>query len=170
MKSYRNLEKAPRGIRNNNPGNLRVGSNWQGSIPTVQVPEKAFVTFQNYAYGVRAMLLLLLNKHKSGQKTVRQLISSWAPPTENDTNSYVKFVAKGLGVEPDTTLNLDKTTLFKLASSIVQKENGTKWKLETSDFEDAFSLLAQKVRPAAAVAAGASFGVLALVISYFILK
>ena len=163
MKSYLNNPKLPRGVRNNNPGNLRIGAAWKGRVKGT---DTAFVTFESYAWGVRAMILLLANKYKQGQTTVRKLISSWAPPVENHTNSYVRHVAKALSVGPDDILSLTKENMFRLTSAIAAKESGPKWALSRDDFEDGYSLFKGKLPEVAAAGAGLGLAVATVLIAF----
>ena len=74
-------KKVARGIRNNNPGNIRIGINWLGRV----VPGKdlSFIEFRTMPFGVRALYIDLINKHKSGLRTVQDIIYKYAPPSEN---------------------------------------------------------------------------------------
>lgn len=111
-----------RGLRNNNPGNIRHGSDWQG-LAAVQ-SDPSFATFVSPEYGIRAMAKLLQNYQTVyGLNTVRQIISRWAPPTENDTGSYVNHVAELLGVHPDQSISV-ASALPVLIPAIVRHENG----------------------------------------------
>jgi len=113
---------APRGIRNNNPGNIRHGDSWQGLAP--EQPDSAFCTFVSPAYGIRAMGRILRNyQRKYGLNTVRGIISRWAPPTENDTEAYVLHVAEKLGVGADDAIDVD-SLLAPLVGAIIHHENG----------------------------------------------
>jgi hypothetical protein len=117
--------KLPRGIRNNNPGNIRHSpAKWQGM--SLEQPDKAFVKFDEPFSGIRALAKLLLNyQRKHGLSTPREIINRWAPPKENNTNAYVNAVAHAQGVHPDTRLNLkDPITLKILVQSIILHENG----------------------------------------------
>lgn len=49
----------PRGIRNNNPGNIRWGSDWQGLISEEERTDKSFCQFQDPVYGLRAMVKII---------------------------------------------------------------------------------------------------------------
>lgn len=113
----------PRGIRNNNPGNIRhSGAKWQGMA--AQQTDAAFVQFTTPEYGIRALGKLLdTYASKYGINTVRGLIAKYAPSTENDTDSYAKAVAKAIGVTPDTviTISTHKETLI---AAIIAHENG----------------------------------------------
>ena len=114
----------PRGIRNNNPGNIRIsGRNaWQGAVPG---DDTEFVTFATPEHGIRAMGRLLTNYDAQGVNTVEDIISRWAPRKENDTAAYVKRVAGELGVSPTEPLNVrDAETLTKLTRAIISHENG----------------------------------------------
>lgn len=80
-----------RAARNNNPGNLRLGSNWLGSVPGT---DKEFVTFKDIAHGARATLVLLRNYQAHGFNTITKIISRYAPSTENNTKAYINTVCK----------------------------------------------------------------------------
>ena len=122
---FRRLPVAPRGIRNNNPGNLELprGYTWQGQVDG---DDPRFATFESPEYGIRA-ILRTVNTYQSkyGLATPREIINRWAPPTENDTNSYVNHVAEELDVSPDDRIHVtDRSTGINLARTIVQHENG----------------------------------------------
>lgn len=110
-----------RGLRNNNPGNIRHGSKWQG-MSAVQ-KDKAFVTFDTPEYGIRAMNKVLdTYRDRHGLKTVRGIIGRWAPPNENDTESYIRAAAKSMGVTPDQ--HLTAANRPALIAAIIKHENG----------------------------------------------
>lgn len=117
---------APRGIRNNNPGNVRyvegITSTYQGCIGS----DGAFCKFDTPHNGLRALCkLLLVYQDRHGLRTVSGIINRWAPPSENDTSAYVAAVAQHLDVGPDVELDLRREgTLAALAIAIVQHENG----------------------------------------------
>jgi len=111
-----------RGIRNNNPGNIRHGDDWNGR--TAEQPDPSFITFESPEYGVRAMARILRNyQQKYGLNTVNGLISRWAPPVENDTGSYVAHVAHLAGVGPDQPIDVNDH-LETLVAAIIRHENG----------------------------------------------
>lgn len=116
----------PRGIRNNNPGNIdRTGDKWQG-MAADQSGDDRFVVFVAPHWGIRALVKVLLSyRRKYGIKTVRGIIDRWAPPVENNTAAYIDQVAKACGVEPDDTIDIqNKAVLRVLVTSIIQHENG----------------------------------------------
>ena len=92
----------PRGIRNNNPLNIRrnPANQWQGLRP-VQA-DKLFCQFKAMKWGLRAAIKLLDNYIRRGAQTPRQIISRWAPPSENDTASYVRKACQRAGLDPDS--------------------------------------------------------------------
>ena len=87
-----------RGIRNNNPLNIRrTSTRWQGARK--EQTDKSFVQFETMAYGYRAAWKILQTYYErfctQGKAyTVRNIIERWAPPTENDTEAYIKSVLK----------------------------------------------------------------------------
>ena len=116
----------PRGIRNNNPGNIEFKEkvNWQGTSDKKH--DGRFIVFETPEYGLRAMARTLRTyqrKHKLD--TVRKIVGRWAPPSENDTNSYVESVARNTGVNPDQRLNLENDQeLLPLMRAMIKHENG----------------------------------------------
>lgn len=85
-----------RGIRNNNPANIRRGCNWKGLIR--QQKDREFCQFVTMTWGVRALLVTLRTyvvKHHL--HTVREIITRWAPPSDdNNTEKYIEFVEKAV--------------------------------------------------------------------------
>ena len=116
------MAQAPRGIRNNNPGNIRKSATqWEGTS-AVQ-GDDAFVTFETPEHGIRAMARVLQTyRDKYGLDTVTKIISRWAPDVENDTAAYIKSVAAQIGVRPDTKLNPGQVPA--LIAAIIKHENG----------------------------------------------
>lgn len=119
----------PRGIRNNNPLNIRKGSNWKGERP-VQT-DKAFEEFQTMQYGIRAGFVIL-RKYITGyngitQKfnTIEKIVRRWAPPTENATQRYIDFVAKDMGISPHQTIAFpNKSQMVDLVYAMIFVECG----------------------------------------------
>ncbi len=115
--------KMSRGIRNNNPGNIRKsGIKWQGMRGVQDDPD--FVQFIAPEWGIRAMVRDLRGDFRSGQDTVRKLINEWAPPTENNTSAYVSAVSRAMGVNPDDKLSFDYGQVLALVKAIIRHENG----------------------------------------------
>lgn len=115
---------APRSWRNNNPGNL-VGQNF-GATGT----DGRFARYATPAAGWAAMEQQL-KRYASGATTgtplrsVRQILSTWAPSGENDTGAYVSAVAKALGVDPDAPLDMEnRPQLEALMGAIATHEAG----------------------------------------------
>lgn len=116
----------PRGIRNNNPGNIdRTAEKWQG-MAADQSSDSRFVVFSAPVWGLRALAKVLLSyQRKHGLRTPAAIIGRWAPPVENDTGAYARQVAKALGVGVGDQINLQQPeTLQRLLPAIVQHENG----------------------------------------------
>lgn len=123
----------PRGIRNNNPGNVEWGSPWQGLVPADKKTDPRFCQFTDAAYGIRCLAVTLLTyydkrKANDGSKidSIREVIERWAPSVENDVTAYSQAISKVLNVSPDSeTLNLhDFTTLRGIVEGIIRHENG----------------------------------------------
>ena len=75
----------PRGIRNNNPGNIRNSdaTDWKGEVPATAKRDNTFEEFTDMAHGYRALIKLLQNyRHKHRCQTIADFISRWAPRSE----------------------------------------------------------------------------------------
>lgn len=113
----------PRGIRNNNPGNIKKNSiQWKGAVGT----DGVFVKFATPEDGFRAMARILRTYNaKYKADTVAEIVNKWAPPTENPTTNYVDFVSKKMGKKPTDKLNIgNNQELAKLIKAMIEFENG----------------------------------------------
>lgn len=119
-------QKRPRGIRNNNPGNIRWGDNWLGLKKDGKKQDPSFCVFTSPAYGIRALAKLLKNYQKIyGLDTPRKIISRYAPPNENQTLAYIQSVACQLNIAPDDKVDLTEIgTLTVFVKAIIRYENG----------------------------------------------
>lgn len=85
-----------RGIRNNNPANIRLGCNWKGLAE--KQTDKEFCQFTTMTWGVRALLVTLRTyviKHHL--HTIRAIITRWAPASDgNNTEKYIEFIEKAI--------------------------------------------------------------------------
>ncbi|MBD8898374.1 hypothetical protein [Rhodanobacter sp. DHG33] len=110
----------PLGIRNNNPGNLRTGAG--GAIGAYATPQAGLNALANQ------LMLYYSGQSRAARHpltTLRDIISTYAPSSENNTAAYITDLAKKLSVSPDQQLNLrDPTQLQALMRGIVQHENG----------------------------------------------
>ena len=118
----------PRGIRNNNPLNIRRSKDqWQGMRREQTDP--SFCQFENLAYGWRAAFRLLTRTYYHTYRlfTIRAIVNKWAPPNENNTRAYVENVSRLTGIAPDEPLGIpsDKPgRLIALGAAMAIQENG----------------------------------------------
>lgn len=112
-----------RGLRNNNPLNIRKNAEqFQGEI---KGKDKSFKTFLSLPFGYRAGFVILGTYLSQGLNTIEKIIAHWAPPTENDTESYITHVERWSGVLRNKVLTASSGADFILivaAMSFV--ENG----------------------------------------------
>lgn len=116
-----------RGLRNNNPGNIRHGpAHWVGQSEAQT--DSAFVQFDSLTYGVRALCKLLqAYQTKHGLHTIAELISRWAPPNENNTANYIKHVVSYFPPNYSggaVVLMINKNDLRDMVDGIITMENG----------------------------------------------
>lgn len=117
--------KISRGLRNNNPLNIRRnGTKWKGLSETQS--DKEFFSFIDASWGYRAAFITLRNYFlRHSLKTLRGWINRWAPPVENDTDNYVRFVAGKSSVDADAELCItDASLMQRIVSAMSWMENG----------------------------------------------
>ena len=112
----------PRGVRNNNPGNIRTTSDqWVGKVG---VDDAGFCVFDTPEHGIRAIAKILIKYQSRGLTTLRQMIHAWAPETENDTESYLDHVCHFCFASPDNPYTLTPSRMLALVSAIIKHECG----------------------------------------------
>ena len=114
-----------RGLRNNNPGNIERNSiKWNG-MSTDQSGDDRYIIFDSPEYGIRAMGRVLNTYYTIHTlQTVRGIIGRWSPPSENQTESYIKHVAQRLNIGTDVPINWTIENRVKLVAAIIKHENG----------------------------------------------
>lgn len=117
-------QRVTRGVRNNNPGNIRLSKDkWQGLAANQS--DRAFFVFKSAEWGIRALARVLIKYQDDYDlDTVAKIITRWAPPSENDTEAYIAAVSKAVGIRANDPLDVhDYTTLRPLTDAIIAHEN-----------------------------------------------
>lgn len=130
----------PRGLRNNNPGNIRLSKDrWQG-LREIQ-EDRDFFQFKSIEFGYRALIRTLQNyRRRHGCKTIADYINRWAPPCENNTTGYITRVCREMQVPSSYVPDIDdKATMCAFAAAISLVENGVPAVME--DVEKGWELL-----------------------------
>lgn len=134
----------PRGIRNNNPLNIRKGNNWRGERANQKDP--AFEEFQSMQLGVRAGFVIIRN-YMSGYNgltekfnTIEKIISRWAPKNENDTKAYIEHVSKLTGIPSTLKMSFSQRSyMVALVDAMIRQECGQP--IERNIIESAYDML-----------------------------
>lgn len=128
----------PRGLRNNNPLNIRIGNTWLGERehPT----DGEFEEFVSLACGLRAAFIILRRYiRRYNLNTVRLIVERWAPRNENETEKYIQFVCKDTGLMPDATIQYaNEKTMCKLVGAMAFVECGQR--IEEDEIIKGYSL------------------------------
>lgn len=133
-----------RGLRNLNPGNIRLGGvRYKGEKqPSC---DAAFRQFESMEWGYRAMFVVL---HTYAVKyhchTLREMISRYAPPCENHTEGYIRRVCDATHLAADESIcTTDGAVMTSIVAAMSEVENGAAaniddiwrgWELFISDF------------------------------------
>lgn len=152
--SYLGASGLPLGMSRNNPGNIVRGIGYQGEVFE---DSGRFAQFQTWAYGIRAMIVLLRKYITSGssypnpcvstpQNTIRLIIMQWAPKkscggdnADDVVEKYIQFVASRTGFGQNQILKADQNTVRKLVIAISAFEQGREC-VTTDQFNYAYTL------------------------------
>lgn len=126
----------PRGIRNNNPLNIRKGNNWQGERHPQT--DKEFEEFESLTMGFRAAFKLMKNYIEGfggRQKpcdNLEKIIRKWAPEIENATENYIKFVSDTTGIHRRQKVYFNNRWMMcRIVQAMAIVECGVKIDIET---------------------------------------
>ena len=114
-----------RGIDNCNPGNIRHSSVfYQGEVQPSK--DRSFKQFRSMAWGYRAMFVLLdTYRRRYGLRSLREMISRYAPPSENHTQNYIEAVSDWTGIGPDEPLDTrSRRDMVPVVAAMSRVENG----------------------------------------------
>ncbi|WP_407122182.1 hypothetical protein [Bradyrhizobium sp. STM 3561] len=109
--------------RATNPGNIRYGD-FARRYGAIGQDGSGFAVFPDAATGTAAMQALLRSYGERGLNTVGGVVGRWAPPSENDTSSYAKAVAKRLGVGVDAKLDMRNPAVVEALGREMAKQEG----------------------------------------------
>ena len=138
------MQKMPRGLRNNNPGNIeRTTELWQGVDE--QQADPRFIRFKTMAYGYRALFKVLhtyITKYKL--TTVPAILHRYAPSNENNTDAYIRTVLNEIGGTEETIVcTTNEKQMKALAKAITRVENGRSW--FDTDIEEGWRLYLRSI-------------------------
>jgi hypothetical protein len=143
-------------IAENNPGNIRYYPAFKGCVGST----KGFCKFSTLGFGYRAILTLLTTYYtKYGLTTIRGIVSRYAPPSENNTESYINLVSRKTGFAADKVLQ--KEDLIFLIPAMVLQENSINVNVETVE-----RLIAQANSPSTTIGISLAGTILALYLLY----
>lgn len=131
-----------RAVRNNNPGNIRVGIKWQGLMPAAQMTpdqaaEKDFCVFLSPQWGFRAMATIIHTYVlKDNVTTQRGVISRWAPPNENNTAAYLADVVARTGIGADVPYPFDDHAHMAVLCKTISIHEVGSWAFQDADVID----------------------------------
>lgn len=122
-------KKLPRGIRNNNPLNIRKGNNWKGEV--CSSTDSEFEQFVSMQWGIRAGFKILKN-YMTGYggrvkalTNIHDIIHRWAPPNENNCRAYIDSVCRFSGLHEFERLQFsDRNKMLALVDGMIRVECG----------------------------------------------
>ena len=112
-----------RGLKNNNPGNIKKGEHWDGAVGH----DGQFLRFKSMEHGIRALAKILRTyQMKYNLNTVEQIITKFAPRKDhNPTQTYINDVCEYMGVKRDQKIDLNnKIVLLDLVNAMIRMETG----------------------------------------------
>lgn len=123
----------------NNPLNIRAtDSKWIG----MSGKQNGFIEFDSVEYGVRCGIYLLKRTYKRwfGYCSLEKCIRTFAPPSENNTDAYLRFIVLETGIPLGTKVwFMSRDMWYRLIKAMCKIESGYFLKRDT--FEKAYNLL-----------------------------
>lgn len=110
------------GFAVNNPLNLRFIASNPFNGQTGQTAQ-GIGTYDTLSNGVRAAGMELTDYYNRGLTTITQIVSTWAPPFENNTAAYIANVAASMGDDADEPLSWPNDEV-PLIQAMARQENG----------------------------------------------
>lgn len=117
------MKERPRGIRNNNPTNLRTSADeWLGKVGD----DEGYCIFDTPEHGIRAAAINLRSyQWKHRLFSIAAMITRWAPrEDDNDTAAYIANVCRVCGVDSSRPYPLTEVSLTPMIAAMIQQECG----------------------------------------------
>ena len=108
---------APLSVRNNNPGNLRMAGQ-----PGAEEGIEGFASFSTPGQGLNALTRQIVLDTQTRGLTLGEFITKYAPPSENDTEGYIRFMEQKTGISRDR--RVPDFLIRDIARAIVEFEGG----------------------------------------------
>lgn len=146
FRSNPNVSKMPKGMRNNNPGNVvDISGGWLGQTGT----DGRFAIFDSMAWGIRAYLHNFYSSvEKHNTKTLTEYINRYAPPSENDTSRYINTISRQTGIDANAPMPTDRDTVTKIMRAQFNVELGKEYAdmITDADISEGFELLSSRLK------------------------
>lgn len=130
----------PRGIRLNNPLNIRHNRNnrWQGIYDPQDDPD--FVHFSTMQFGIRAGFVILKGYIGKGFCTPERIIQRWAPSHENPTDTYIDYVCKRTGLTRHHVIHFgNEKEMVALVEAMIKFETG--WTVNVTVIQQGYAMV-----------------------------
>lgn len=136
--TYPNPSGKNRGLKNNNPLNIRKSSDkFVGEIQPSG--DSAFKQFESMKYGYRAAFRILNSYIKNGNNTIEKIVSRWAPAKDgNNTSSYIEHVEQRSGINRTKTIETENEKI-RIIQAMTQSETGIKPTL--AELKEAYKII-----------------------------
>lgn len=108
---------APLSVKNNNPGNLRMAGQ-----PGAKEGIEGFASFSTPGQGLNALTRQIVLDTQTRGLTLGEFITKYAPPSENDTLGYIRFMEQKTGLDRDR--KVPDFLVRDVARAIVEFEGG----------------------------------------------
>jgi hypothetical protein len=144
--SDKNKGKVSFAVWNKNPLNIRnAGYRYSVEITVKDAVHKQFATWQDGTAVAITHLWRYINGklYKEKLNTLSKIIYTWAPPIENDTEEYIRFISKRTGISRDEILTFDRTTIYKMVNAMKYREDNAAAPFITDEVFDEAWIIAQ---------------------------
>lgn len=118
------MSTLPRGLRNHNPLNIKIGNDWRGEVD--MNTDGVFEQFTDDKYGYRAAFIILRKYiRKYGRNTIKKIVDSWSPDGRYLQDAYMNAVSEYCGVSVNTPISFDdRRIMVAIVRGMARVENG----------------------------------------------
>lgn len=124
-----------RGNRNNNPLNIRHSKDY-AFVGELSPDHDGFACFTTRLMGLRAAFCIFRTYWmRYGLRTIEDMITRWAPPTENHTDIYVSVICQRTNYHPTDEMRWDTEVAVRVIIAMAWYES--RMIIEMSEAENA---------------------------------
>ena len=122
--TYLGDQRLPRGMRNNNPGNIYITKKaYLGKIPISKRKDRQFEQFEKYWHGVYNLTSILhFYYFDKKANTIEKLVNKFARPGQL-LKPITQSITKATGIRPRKEIHFTRENIYLIVCELTRYEN-----------------------------------------------